>query len=454
MKTLAINILQIIACSGLLYGYYYAFLRNKKFHHYNRYYLLWSMALSLVVPFLKIPVYFNLNHTNTIVKTLVAYNSLLLPEVIIKSGGSNWLSWQQLLIGGYAAGAIILLFHIAVAIKNIIINRYKFPVEKGNNFLFINSNIAGAPFSFFKWIFWDSNVDVTTAEGQKILKHEYYHVQQKHSFDILFAEIICAVFFINPFFYFIKKELKAIHEFLADEYAGKEEKLAYAEMLVIKAIGSCNQKLVNPFFNNQLKRRINMLTTNQKTNYQYLRKLLVLPVLTLIAGLFIISCKNKDEKTETIIVQDSIVREKPVTPSDSVTVIEAPKDQSATQEPVFKDKKGNIIPGPEIYTKVDIDAAFPGGSDAWRDFLVRNLRGEVATKNGAPPGTYTTIVQFIVDREGKVSDVKALTNEGYGIEQEAVRVIKTSGKWKPAMVNGRSVKAYRKQPITFQIEEQ
>ncbi|MBK7097769.1 MAG: TonB family protein [Sphingobacteriales bacterium] len=110
-------------------------------------------------------------------------------------------------------------------------------------------------------------------------------------------------------------------------------------------------------------------------------------------------------------------------------------------------------PEPEIFTKVEIDASYPGGPGAWRTFLERNLRADVATDNGASPGTYTVIVQFVVDKEGNVSDIKPLTSVGFGMEQEAVRVLKKSGRWKPAIQNGREVKAYRKQPITFQIQE-
>src|SRR6266404_6240401 len=108
----------------------------------------------------------------------------------------------------------------------------------------------------------------------------------------------------------------------------------------------------------------------------------------------------------------------------------------------------------KIFEKVEVEAAFPGGESAWRKFLERNLRADVATENGAPAGSYTVWVQFVVDKEGNVSDVKALTTHGYGMEDEAVRVIKKGPQWKPAIQNGRNVKAYRKQPITFQIEEQ
>ncbi len=106
------------------------------------------------------------------------------------------------------------------------------------------------------------------------------------------------------------------------------------------------------------------------------------------------------------------------------------------------------------FVKVEIDAKYPGGASAWRNFLERNLRGETPVDNGASYGTYTVIIQFVVDKNGNVSDAKPLTNFGFGMEAEAIRVIKKSGKWLPAIQNGAEVKAYRKQPIIFQVLEQ
>ena len=105
----------------------------------------------------------------------------------------------------------------------------------------------------------------------------------------------------------------------------------------------------------------------------------------------------------------------------------------------------------KIFDKVEIEAKFPGGDGKWRQYLERNCNAQVATDNGAPEGTYTTVVQFVVDKEGNISDVKSMTNHGYGMEEEAMRVIKKGPKWEPAVQNGRQVKAYRKQPITFQV---
>jgi protein TonB len=102
------------------------------------------------------------------------------------------------------------------------------------------------------------------------------------------------------------------------------------------------------------------------------------------------------------------------------------------------------------WIKVEVDAKYPGD---WGRFLENNLRGDEPAGNGAPPGKYTVILQFVVDVEGNVSDIKALTSHGYGMEEEAIRVLKKSRskKWIPAFQNSRHVPAYRKQPITFVI---
>lgn len=108
----------------------------------------------------------------------------------------------------------------------------------------------------------------------------------------------------------------------------------------------------------------------------------------------------------------------------------------------------------KIFEKVEIEATFPGGDAAWKRYLERNLSNFNPADNGAPAGTYTVYVQFVVDKEGAISDVRALTNYGYGMEDQAVKVIKKGPPWTAAIQNGRKVKAYRKQPITFVVQEE
>lgn len=132
---------------------------------------------------------------------------------------------------------------------------------------------------------------------------------------------------------------------------------------------------------------------------------------------------------------------------DDSGIIDEPSKQTApfvgnqTIEPP-KTKPDPIV---EI---VEIDAKYPGN---WKQFLERNLNPEIPVENNAPLGRYTVVIRFVVDREGLVSDITPLTTHGYGMEEEAMRVLRKATKWNPAIQNGLLVKAYRKQSITFDI---
>ncbi|MDB5251681.1 MAG: hypothetical protein JWP27_850 [Flaviaesturariibacter sp.] len=98
------------------------------------------------------------------------------------------------------------------------------------------------------------------------------------------------------------------------------------------------------------------------------------------------------------------------------------------------------------------EASFVGGQPAWARFLTRFLNAEIPSKAGAPRGQYTVIVRFIVDTDGVVSDITPMTIYGFGMEEEVMRLLKRSPRWKPAQQFGRPVKAYRLQPVTFVIQ--
>jgi hypothetical protein len=108
----------------------------------------------------------------------------------------------------------------------------------------------------------------------------------------------------------------------------------------------------------------------------------------------------------------------------------------------------------KIFEKVDIDATFPGGEKAWTSFLIKHLNANVPVDKGAPAGKYTVWIQFIVDKEGNVTALTPLTSQGYGMEEEVMRILKLVPKWSPASQDGRYVKAYRKQPVTFIVEDE
>lgn len=189
----------------------------------------------------------------------------------------------------------MLFIRFATGIAKIIRVKSKYPVEKINDIDFINTTEPGTPYSFFKNLFWNQKIELNSAEGQQIFRHELFHIRQKHSADILFIEILTAIFWMNPFFFLLKKEIKTIHEFLADRFAvNSHEEWNYAELLLMQVLDSPNNRLTNQFFHNQVKRRIAMITTSKKPSFQYLRKLSVLPIAFLTIALFAFKYKAKE----------------------------------------------------------------------------------------------------------------------------------------------------------------
>lgn len=103
------------------------------------------------------------------------------------------------------------------------------------------------------------------------------------------------------------------------------------------------------------------------------------------------------------------------------------------------------------FVSVQVPAKFKGN---WEKFLTRNLNSGTPVENGAAPGRYRVVIQFVVDTDGSVSRITPISNNGYGMEEEAVRVLKKAEKWEPAIQNGRQVQAYHKQVIVFEVVEE
>lgn len=170
--------------------------------------------------------------------------------------------------------------------------------------------------------------------------------------------------------------------------------------------------------------------------------------------------------TPPVVVKDEEVREDEKPPKveeltdTKISTInqEGIKDEGIVAPPAGDGGKGVVVAPAKVeddldkvFQKVEIESKYPGGPSAWARYLNRNLRyPDRAVEDGIQG---TVVIQFIVDREGNVSDVTALNDPGGGLAEEAIRIIKRSGKWEPAIQNGRQVKSYKKQPITFRLEE-
>lgn len=138
---------------------------------------------------------------------------------------------------------------------------------------------------------------------------------------------------------------------------------------------------------------------------------------------------------------------------------EGTKDEGIVAPPV--EVSTGVVEAPKVeedydrvFTTVQIESEFPGGASAWMKYLERNLNSDVPSSNGAPPGKYTVVLSFKVDKAGAISDINIEKDPGYGTAQEAIRVIKRGPAWKPANQNGRLVASIKKQQITFVVNEE
>ena len=213
-QTVLIYILKSIFISGLFVSYYWIALRDKKFHYYNRFYLLSASLISLIAPLL------NFNWFSVEEPVLYRSNAIILFVIPTTSGNNGiHLDWADYMIVTAAAITIVLIAILLRQIFKINLLKRQSEVTKMEGFDFINTNEENAPFSFLSNLFWKQSISLQEEGGQQIFKHEITHIQQKHTWDRIYCQLVSSLFWMNPFNWLIQRELITIHEFIADEEA-------------------------------------------------------------------------------------------------------------------------------------------------------------------------------------------------------------------------------------------
>lgn len=287
-------LLKVIICSGILFGYYWFFLRNKIFHQYNRFYLLASMGLSLALPLLKINFWQPATGKSQAIRVLqaVSVGDEYMNNIVVTAHKSNW-SFEQFYTMIYLIVSVVFLI---VMIRTLYIIRTllkNYTVQRVEEVAFVNTNDDSTPFSFLKYIFWNSSIDLDTVTGRQIFKHEVAHIQQKHTYDKLFVNITLIFCWCNPFFWLYRKELNMIHEFIADKKAVEDsDTSAFAAMILQAAYPKHRFELTNNFFYSPIKRRLMMLTKIDNPRVSYFARLMVLPLAVIIFAAFTFKAKT------------------------------------------------------------------------------------------------------------------------------------------------------------------
>ncbi|MBW8360453.1 MAG: M56 family metallopeptidase [Weeksellaceae bacterium] len=286
METVLIYIGKMILCSAVLFGYYHLALKDRTFHHYNRFYLLAAVLVSLLLPLLKIS-YFTLEVNSNI---YLLMSGLQYTESVSPEHRDQLLFYISIL--AVSPVALILLGKLVVGLFRIRSFKGRFPREQLQGISVYHTDLEDAPFSFFKSLFWKNSILLNSDLGKQILKHEMVHIEQKHSSDKLFMEIVCSVLWFNPVFWLIKKELYLIHEYLADHKAVKNlDTKAFVKMLLASHFSRNIIPATNPFLNSNLKKRLKMLQ-KPKTKFGYLHRILALPLVFTMAFAYAVNTKN------------------------------------------------------------------------------------------------------------------------------------------------------------------
>jgi len=318
METVSLYLIKMIIFSGVTFLYYRLSLKDKTFHHYNRFYLLSATVLSILLPFIKVDDF-----------TVEVSNDLyLMMDRISNFNTAKTIDHDDIYfrIAFSVLGLVSLCFSIRLLYGILKIRQFKktFPKESKKGISFYHTNLTEAPFSYFRSLFWKDTIVLNSEVGRQILKHEMVHIEQKHSYDKIFMETITALFWFNPFFHIIKKELSLIHEYLADKKAVRQsDTKAFAQMLLASHFSGTQWPAASPFLSSNLKKRLKMLQ-KPKTKFGYARRILALPVVFTVAFAYLVNAKNQEIKaTNTEIAKavsqikrDTVVPEKKKSPEN------------------------------------------------------------------------------------------------------------------------------------------
>ncbi|MCP4051557.1 MAG: M56 family metallopeptidase [Mesoflavibacter sp.] len=295
---MGILLLKSSACLAILMLFYKIVLEPLNHNHFKRFYLLAALLLSAIIPFITFIKYveptldFGIYDPESM--TTPPYFPAELPTITEEQPNTflPTLLWTIYTVGVIVFSTRFILNLIKISSK---IKRH----QKVKTSIFINVLIEklAIPHTFFNYIFLNKSAFENNKIPQEVLLHEQAHAKQKHSLDILFLEILQVIFWFNPLLYYIKKDIKLNHEFLADQQVLKSgyHPKAYQNLLLKFSSNQKELALVNAINYSSIKKRLTIMNTQTSQRTKWLRSLLLLPILALL--LFSFSQTKEVEKS-------------------------------------------------------------------------------------------------------------------------------------------------------------
>ena len=443
MGVFLVYILKSAACLAVFYLFYKLLMSRDTFHRFNRFALLGLLVLSSVLPLVEVSV----NRPAPVHETMLTLEQLLLladvqaeGEVVAQPTTALWVRVALLvyLVGivFFAVRNLWSLGRLAVLLRRGRLERLAdwLPGRMENVRLVVHNHDI-APFSWMRCIVL-SRKDLEE-NGREILIHELAHIRNHHSWDLLLADLCIFVQWFNPAAWLLKQELQTIHEYEADETVLREgvDAKKYQMLLIKKAVGTRLYSMANSFNHSSLKKRITMMLKEKSNPWARVKYLYVLPLAALAVSAF--------ARPEVSAVADELSSAKV---NDLVTSMKT--NQAETASVAVKD---TLTPDESVFEVVEQMPEFPGGYKEMMKYIEQNMRYPEEAKKAGTQGR--VVVQFLVNKNGAISDVSVLHSVDRLLDAEAVRLVRSMPKWKPGMQKGKAVTVKYTIPMMFRLTE-
>jgi TonB family protein len=504
------NLVNFLLESGislsLLSIIYLIFLRKETFFRTNRIFLLFSVAFSLVLPLLYIPVFSP--QSNMIAEVKVTPYQNLLETVIVSSQGfsenvETAVISSTLIVWAYLAGLVFFLslFLYRMVQLGFIIKKSEVVKSKSYKLVVVQSPMS--PFAFMNFIFVSHKFREMPGH-ERMLLHEMEHVKQGHTFDVLILEILTIFQWFNPFMWLLRRAIRENHEYLADKAVLSVgiKPSEYKELLLSQYIGG--PVMATSHFNYSLIRnRIKMMARMESSKLAIAK--FSLGILLAVALVVVFACEQQisatwdmPERKETltasfsndtlsllgsaedlqkvvelvnsgeykgtylqeegrVIVRKSEVKEDNVgiiteilNPHEKIIEPKTAKIPEPNIEKIIPPSTENVQPENQVFYIVEEMPEFPGGEAALRNHIAKSIKyPQSAQENGIQGRVY---VQFIVSADGSVRNATIARGVDPVLDQEALRVVRNLPIWIPGKQRGKTVDVSYTVPINFMLQ--
>lgn len=446
--------IKVAICLVAFYLFYKLLLSRDTFHAFNRATLLLLMLLSLVLPFVSL----SIDEPTVVNNGMVQVEQLLVAGVTGEDIQPASLTLVQVLFMVYMVGVVVSVGHEIVSLAGLyklISGRDHVTIDNGIRIIVIDGDMA--PFS------WFNNIVISRSDYEsgrrEILIHEMAHISHHHSLDILLCNVLLIFQWFNPAVWLLRRELRNIHEYEADEavLASGANAAEYQLLLIRKAVGERLFSMANNLNHNSLKKRITMMLTKRSNPWNRVKVLLTVPVAA-VAVVAFATPKAESLSREIEHESDAIVSSVVKSTSDKAALVAQGKTSGeetvnakgrADDTFIANEIQRMTSTDDDVYEVVEKMPAFPGGMAELMKYLSSNIKYPVEAHKAGIQGR--VVVSFVVNKDGTVKDAKIVRSVDKSIDAEALRVISAMPKWQPGYQDGKAVSVRYTVPVTFRL---